>query len=58
MNISAATSVGLFVVGALQYFEIKENESDLYEVCYDLTCLGKLNSICNEILDVNSTVCT
>merc|ERR1712227_1157182 len=44
----AATTVALFVVGALQFFEIRDNEKYLQELCINLLCLNQspLNQIC------------
>merc|ERR1711893_220053 len=55
----AATTVALFVLGALQFFDIKDNEKYLQELCRDLLCLNQspINQICFEIININQTVC-
>ena len=53
------TTVALFVLGALQFFDIRDNEKYLQELCRDLLCLNQspLNQICFEVININQTVC-
>merc|ERR1712221_29177 len=55
----AATTVALFILGALQFFDIRDNEKYLQELCRDLLCLNQspLNEICFEVININQTIC-